>query len=293
MAYLFTHFTMKDHDDENIYFAVSKDGLHWTDIGGDTPVLTTDLGTKGIRDPFILYDERLEKYFIIATDLNTQTASWGDAVTKGSRGLFVWESSDLIHWSKERLIDLAVENAGCLWAPEAIYCKEKEAWLVFFASMVDGKHRIFATLTKDFVNFGETFQYIEKDNHIIDTNIVWCDGWYYRFSKDETTKSIILEKAKSLFDDFESVYCKALDGYEGLEGPETYYLEDRDEWCLIADQYSIGAGYKPFTVKDMSTGDFKPLDETEYDLGKRKKRHGGVIKITDQQYENLINHYKA
>ena len=66
MAYLFTHFTEdKTGDREAIWFALSYDGLHWKDLGGDTPFLTAELGTKGIRDPFIVYDKKLKKYFII------------------------------------------------------------------------------------------------------------------------------------------------------------------------------------------------------------------------------------
>ena len=103
--YLFVHFTTdKSGEQEKIYYAISRDGLKWEDLGGDKPVIETKLGTKGIRDPFIVYDERLGKYFIIATDLNTRVMSWSDAVTVGSRSLFVWESEDLVHWTDERMI---------------------------------------------------------------------------------------------------------------------------------------------------------------------------------------------
>ena len=65
-AYLFTHFTETDKgDQEYVWFAVSRDGLHWQDLGSDEPLLSSKLGTKGIRDPFIVYDEKLKKYFII------------------------------------------------------------------------------------------------------------------------------------------------------------------------------------------------------------------------------------
>ena len=66
MAYLFTHFTSGEKGDrEHIWFSVSRDGLNWIDLGGDEPYLTCEKGTTGIRDPFIVYDEKLKKYFII------------------------------------------------------------------------------------------------------------------------------------------------------------------------------------------------------------------------------------
>ena len=300
MAYLFTHFTSDSTGDkEHIWFSVSFDGLHWQDIGGEKPVLTSDSGTKGIRDPFIVYDENLKKYFIIGTDLLTTSGNWDDFSSKGSRSLLVWESDDLINWSEERLIEVGIPEAGCVWAPEAVYCKEKEMWFVFFASNVkekgdaEPKQRIYGTFTKDFKEFTETFKYIDGETALIDTNIVWDNGWYYRFTKDETNKIIIIERSKNLIsNDYERIHSEVLDNFFGLEGPEAYYLDDKQMWCLIADRYHGNHGYTPFLTKDLSSGDFKQLSPHEFNMGNRKKRHGGVIKIQDNVAEMLIKHYK-
>ncbi len=37
---------------EQIYFALSRDGLHWMDLNNGNPVLLSDIGEKGVR---ILY----------------------------------------------------------------------------------------------------------------------------------------------------------------------------------------------------------------------------------------------
>ncbi len=294
MAYLFTHFTSgKGGDRESIWFSVSHDGLHWTDLGGDIPLLTTDKGTKGIRDPFIVYDEKLGKYFIIATDLLAIGNDWYHYTHKGSRSIFVWESEDLVSWSEERLIEVGIPEAGNVWAPEAVWCEEEGAWFVFFASNVKEKpfegrkQRIYGTFTRDFCEFTPTFKYIDAKNDVIDTTIICAEGYYYRFSKDETHKKIIIERAKTLLGEYEPVYSETFENYFGLEGPEIYYLEDRQQWCLIADRYHGNKGYVPF-VADKLGGDFKELPEGEYDMGKRKKRHGGVISISDEDYERLV-----
>ena len=127
---------------------------------------------------------------------------------------------------------------------------------------------------------------------MIDTDIVWDNGWYYRFSKDETNKVITLEKSQDLINGpFEEVYSKCLSELYGVEGPECYYLENQKKWCLIVDQYSFNGGYLPLVTDDLSSGDFEKLDSTEYHLGARKKRHGGIIKITREDMERLIQHY--
>lgn len=298
-AYLFVHFTSGNTGDkEHIWFSVSRDGLHWTDLGGDEPLLKSRLGTKGIRDPFILYDENLKKYFIIATDLCTANGDWYSFSHHGSRSLLVWESEDLINWSDERLVEVGIESAGCVWAPEAIFCKEKNMWFVFWASCVkeDGdtehKQRIYGSFTKDFKEFTPAFKYIDAETAVIDTNIVWDNGWYYRFSKDETNKHITVERCRKLVgEEWESVYSKVLAEFYGLEGPECYYLDEQNKWCLIADRYSTNSGYTPFLTDDLSSGEFTQLSPDEFDMGKRKKRHGGILKISDELADKLIEHY--
>lgn len=298
-AYLFTHFTETNTGDkEQIWFAISRDGLNWTDLGGNEPILSSKLGTKGIRDPFIIYDEKVKKYYIIATDLNTASGNWDDFANRGSRSIFVWESDDLINWSDERLVEVGIENAGCVWAPEAVFCKEKDMWFVFWASNVkevgdtEPKQRIYGAFTKDFKEFTPTFKYIDGKTALIDTNIVWDNGWYYRFSKDETNKFIIFERCRELIgEEWESIHSELLANFYGLEGPECYYLDKQKKWCLIADQYHAHKGYTPFLTDDLSSGVFKQLHNDEFNMGKRKKRHGGVIKISDEQAETLIEHF--
>ncbi|MBQ8301167.1 MAG: discoidin domain-containing protein, partial [Clostridia bacterium] len=52
-AYLFVHFvgTEATEDDEQIYFSVSQDGTTWRTLNEGTPVLTSNVGEKGVRDP--------------------------------------------------------------------------------------------------------------------------------------------------------------------------------------------------------------------------------------------------
>ncbi len=302
MAYLFTHFTNEENgrfDKEAIWLSVSRDGLNWTDLGGEAPFLSTGKGTTGIRDPFIVYDERIGKYFIIATDLcTTKGGNWYDYSHKGSRSLFVWESEDLVSWSEERLVEVGIEGAGCVWAPEAVFCEEENKWLVFWASCVkeegekEHKQRIYASFTDDFVTFSPAFKYIDAETDVIDTNIVRDKGWYYRFSKDETNKVITVERCRTLVpkegEKYERIHSDVLADFFGLEGPEAYFLEEKNKWCLIADRYHTRKGYIPFLCDDLSTGNFKIADDSEYNMGERPKRHGGVIKISDAEADRLI-----
>jgi len=48
-GYLFGHFIGEgDGNGEQIYFAVSEDGLHFKDLNGGKPVLVSTIGEKGV-----------------------------------------------------------------------------------------------------------------------------------------------------------------------------------------------------------------------------------------------------
>ncbi len=293
MKFLFAHFTGEHDDGEQVYFSVSQDGLNFEDLNYGKYVLGSTIGEKGARDPFLVKDTKNNKYYLIATDLRIASKKgWKVAQYEGSRNILIWESNDLINWSKERSVEVGVEGAGCVWAPEAIYVEEKGAFFLFFASMTkfgneEYKQKIYSTWTKDFVEFTEPEIYIERENHVIDTTIACENGTYYRFSKDETTKKIIMEKGLSLEKDaFEQIHSKQLEILAGVEGPEIYKL-DNGKWCLIVDRFAKGLGYLPLITDDLSSGEFKIVDESFYDFGQTLKRHGGVIQITDEEYDRM------
>lgn len=299
-GYLFIHFTGEEKDGEQIYFSLSRDGLHWNDLNGGKPVLYSGTGTCGARDPFPVRSPLDGKIYLIATDLRIEAGEgWEAAQERGSRNLLVWESEDLVHWSEVRSCEVGIPEAGCVWAPEAVFDGQKNAFLVFFASKTkmagekEGKHRIYAAYTKDFKEFTETFLYMERENHVIDTTILESGGRYYRISKDETEKRLILETADSLLGEFIRIDSLALAGLIGVEGPEGYLLPDGKTWCLIADRFQEGTGYLPLLTEDLASGAFTILRPGQYDMGRTKKRHGGILRITDEEYERLGGAYLA
>lgn len=80
-AYFFTYFAGEGYSDgEQIYFAASKNGLKWQDLNDNKPVLTSTLGEKGVRDPFIIRSAEGDKFYMIATDLKINGGNgWGAA----------------------------------------------------------------------------------------------------------------------------------------------------------------------------------------------------------------------
>lgn len=303
--YLFVHFTGEHENGEQIYFSVSKDGLHYEDLNGGQPVLISEIGEKGVRDPFLIRDEVNNKFYIIATDLRIASGKgWGWAQFDASRKLIVWESENLTDWSQPWAVEIGVSDAGCVWAPEAVYDEERKAFMVFWASMTPkdkpekAKQKIYRSFTKDFREFSAPELYIERENHVIDTDIVrvtcerdGIDG-YVRFSKDETTKNIRTDYGRTLDkESFSDIHCPALEAMPGVEGPICFYIEGSKKWCLMVDRYAEGKGYIPLLSEDIIAGDFRVLEPSEFDFGKTLKRHGGILPISCQEYDSLIAKY--
>lgn len=298
-AYLFAHFvnTEGDANCEQIYFSVSQDGQTWTTLNDKKPILTSNVGEKGVRDPYILRGED-GKFFIIATDLsiyNTKSngkADWTRAAQRGSKSIVVWESSDLVNWSEASLVKINNDNAGCTWAPEVVWDNEKQQYMVFWASVISddsyAKYRIYRSYTSDFKTFSAPELYIEEPNAVIDTTIIDHKGVYYRFTKNEARSSITMQECTSLSGKWKDVETYNLGDMTGYEGPTIYKMNGENKWCLLLDLFSKSQGYKPFVTSDITKGNFTAGTAFTFD---GTYRHGTVMPITKAEYDRLVNQY--
>lgn len=230
VGYLFGHFIGEEtKDSEQIYFAISEGGFNFKDMNGGKPVLISEVGERGVRDPYICRSFEGDRFFLIATDLSiNHRGGWFkneqgyyDPSTTGSQYLVLWESEDLVNWTDARLIDVAPANAGMAWAPEMIYNEETGEYIIFFSSSImnpetkykEKPNTIYYVATRDFVHFSDTKIFIDNQTdgeegdrrrEIIDTTVIKIGGWYYSVSKDgdnaEAGGGIRILKTKSLLD---------------------------------------------------------------------------------------------
>ena len=288
---------------EQIYFGISADGRRWEALNGGHPVLVSDVGEKGVRDSFLLRSHDGQKVWLIATDLCVnRNRDWHRNTHAGSRSIVVWETSDLVHWSPPRLAVVAPDDAGCVWAPEAIYDEEAGDYLLYWASTTGrdnySRQRIWAAHTKDFRSFDKPFMLIEKENHVIDIDIARDGATYYRFIKDDEMKSVSMAFSKKLTEPWREMRQFTAGQGKNFEGPICYRLKAATdgrapEWCLLLDNVSdrIGHGafgYMPFISNDLSTGQFTPATDFHFPY---RFRHGSVLPITTAERERLKSAY--
>ncbi|SDN94760.1 Beta-xylosidase [Streptomyces sp. cf386] len=314
-GYLFAYFTGEGTaDGEQIRYALSRgnDPLHWRELNAGKPVLSSTIGEKGLRDPFVIRSPEGDKFYMIATDLRmyqNSSGSWDQVQRHGSKSIMVWESTDLVHWTDQRQVKVSPDNAGNTWAPEAYWDDTLGEFVVFWASKLyaadDPDHTgstynkmLYAT-TKDFRTFSEPKVWDDPGYSVIDSTVVQHKGTYYRYTKDERdpgssspcSKFITAEKSTSLTDtsyDFVAD-CIGSGAMERGEGPTVFKSNAEEKWYLFIDEYG-GRGYVPFETTDLDSGKWTPSQNYQLPAS---PRHGTVIPVTQAEYDRLLAAYPA
>lgn len=297
VGYFFPYFVGEGQPNgEQIYFALSQgnDPLHWQELNDGNPVITSDLGEKGLRDPFIIRSPEGDKFYMIATDLKIYgNGDWGRAQREGSRSLMVWESTDLVNWSNQRMIEVAPPEAGNTWAPEAFYDESTGEYVVFWSSKIytDETHsgdtylKMMYATTRDFYTFTEPQIYMDYGIPTLDTTMIEHDGKIHRISK---ANNIIHEVGDFIFDTFDMVKEGVEVGkLQRGEGPAIFKSNTEEKWYLFIDEYGL-RGYVPFETTDLNSGVW--TISSNYELPS-SPRHGTVIPITQSEYNKLYNKY--
>ncbi|KAH8892572.1 family 43 glycosyl hydrolase [Thozetella sp. PMI_491] len=302
-GYMFAYFTGNTLAGENIYFAASNgnNALSWAELNGGQPILTSTLGTKGLRDPFIMRSPQGDTFYLLSTDLSIGSGtSWGDSVRFGSRYLEVWESHDLITWSAQRHVLVSPPTAGNTWAPEAFYDDDLGSYIVFWASELYAEtdtnhtgstyHRVLRSETRDFVTFSDPVIWEDSGVSRIDSTVIKAGDTYYRFTKDEGGSAtgcvdIIQERATNLTADVSGwtlvASCIGANaGTSSVEGPTSFKSNvgdaNGDKYYLFVDEYS-SRGYIPLETADIANPSWKVSSSFSLPTS---PRHGTVLPVT-------------
>ncbi|RKL65649.1 hydrolase [Salipaludibacillus neizhouensis] len=305
-GYLFTYMPGEGFPNgEQIYFGLSEGNnpLNWNALNNGEAVISSVLGDEGVRDAHIIRSPEGDKFYMIATDLRIRNnTSWGQSVRNGSRSIMVWESTDLIHWSEQRMVEVAPPEAGNTWAPESFYDETTGEYIVFWASSLyeneeqrangNSYHRMMYAKTRDFHTFTEPEVYMDFGYSIIDTTMIEHDGGIHRITKGGYSSDtrpvndfVFQEVGDSVLDpDFE--FIKEGIGIGDIdrgEGPAIFKSNTEEKWYLLIDEYG-GRGYILFETTDLISGDWKLSEDVNLP---NRARHGTVLPITQEEHQRL------
>lgn len=292
-AYLFAYFTGNDPSQEQICFATSRDGYKYKALNGGKAVVKSNSGTKCVRDPYIFRGED-GCFYMIATDMKS-ALGWSS-----NRNLISWKSEDLINWTDETIIEIdgickATKNTIRAWAPQAIWDPERGEYMIYFAlcsSATKGATVMYYAYSPDMKTLSTDPALLfapSNGNSAIDADIIYHDGLYYMYFKDETSGGIRVTTSKKLTSGYSYTKSKLVSP-EGLavEGSSIFKLIDGSGWLLISDAYTSGYFVMEHTT-DLKK--FTTLDQNEYRFN-FTPRHGSVIPITKEEYDALRNTFK-
>ncbi|TRM64803.1 glycosyl hydrolase [Schizophyllum amplum] len=311
-AYGFIYFTGESYENgEQIYFAVSDGNTPgaWNTVNNAEPVLTSMMGEQGLRDPFIIRHPDTGTFYVVATDLKMYGSdrSWDDASRTGSLSLAIWDSSDLVTWSDQRLVQVSPPEAGMSWAPEARWDADAAVFNVYWASKLhestdtehtgDSYSRQMIANTTDFATFTEAEVWLDYGSDTIDTTTIYDEvsGYWHRFTKfsaygSDNFTGVVQTRAlpENFFaNDWELVFQGIGDAEFGqVEGPLVF--EDNEEeniYHVWVDKISP-QGYEPFTTDNISSGSWTYNDD--YILPS-DPRHGTVFAISSSEAEALLS----
>ncbi|KAL4806083.1 hypothetical protein BDV18DRAFT_138648 [Aspergillus unguis] len=301
VGYLAVYWTTED---ESVYFSLSSndDPLAFEPVNGGNAIVSPTLGTKAIRDTTIVrgVGDDEGKYWIIGTDLDIDSTTWDLASRNGSRAIFVWESTDLINWTDERLVTVEDERAGMAWAPDAIWDEEQGQYFVHWAAQLyaanntahAGDPELINSLryayTSDFRTFSEPQTYITQGNETsIDLSFLQIDeSTLIRYFVDGATTSPVQDISREgLFGDWTRL-DGVIEDSQSFEAPYPFWDNvEEGKAYLLCDRVGDDPGVEAWSSSgdDIEAGNW--AKDAEHDL--TWMRHLSVLAVTQEQYDAL------
>ena len=327
-AYAFAYFAGESTDDgEKIYMGASKgnDPMDYDELNDGKPVLASQFGTKGLRDPFIIRSHEGDRFYLLATDLKAYPAvDFGKAQQTGSKYLEIWESTDLVHWSNQRHVKVSSDFAGNTWAPESYYDENTGEYVVYWASALypttetagrdinTSYQRMMYATTRDFVTFSDPKPWIDvkrgTGKGMIDATVVKDGDTFYRVVKDEAYMIPRQEKSTDLratvtgslptttsAPGWQLVKEKLGLGqpnpwggtFTGGEGPTVFRdNKDPDHWIMFIDQPSYHGGQGYMAFETHDIASANWTAVPDADLPS-SPRHGTVLPVTQAELDRM------
>lgn len=291
--YLMVYFVGNEPEQERIHLAVSEDGYNFKPLNNNEAIITQEKGTKCVRDPYILRASDKEGYYIIGTDMRSDDG-WASNHT-----FVVWYSQNLIDWTDERIID--VEEFGLpgtvrAWAPQAFWDEEKGMYMVYWSNCqvendVWTPTVLWYAYSKNLTKLDTQPQilYAPSNGHdAIDGDIIYKDGVYYLYYKDEVEKKICYVTSDKLTGPYSEPEDKQVSlYYTNVEGNFMYNIAGTDTYVMMIDCYSK----KKFVIQQTDDMvNFKRVNPAQYTLD-FSPRHGSVLHITDEEYDRIKEYF--
>lgn len=271
------------------HLAYSLDGLIWNKLNMK---ITTDLGTKRIRDPKVTRDKDGEFIYLATEGFDNPS-------------IYIMKAPGLLDFSNQKLVQVAYYDEGLrltgerAWAPEIYYDHTTDEYFIYFSdnghvdSLGNKGGPIYAVTTSDLENMSYPFIYFNPGYSVIDGTIINLQGKYWLFYKDERKAAQTIFYASSdKLNGFNKAYDeKFLNLIKYMEGP-FMFKNKNGGYFLYMDNYPNGTFYGASFSKLGEDNDITWFDKEDIVLPEEDTRHGSVIEVTEKELNRIIEKYK-
>ncbi|GAA4949273.1 glycoside hydrolase family 43 protein [Actinoplanes utahensis] len=282
----FTESPSKLADDYGLHLAVSSNGLDWTPLNQNNPVVTPTAGTRGLRDPFIMRKQD-GAFVVLATDLT------GTDFTQPNQYIHCWDSADLRSFTGYRRLRMHTMNTHT-WAPEAFWDAARGQYGIIYSANSGGRDAFHVNYTGDFRTVGSAQLFFDPGFDVLDATMHIHDGVNYLYYKSFADGRLYGARSSTLnprgFD--RGTYTSGVVN-GGIEAPIVVKANDRNEWYLYGDSFSPNNGeLYVWRSGDIGANSWSPLTKAQYHQPLNAK-HPTICPITATEHANLLSRWGA
>ncbi len=287
-AWLFIYF--KEPGNQGIYFALSRDGYHYTPLNdgqpwvapaqaGDAPAQRGEL----MRDVFLTRGP--DGLFHMVWTWNWRGNSLGYA-----------SSPDLLTWSAQKQVPIMADFPATnnVWAPETYWDAKKNQWLLIWSSSMkdsqDG-NRIWYSMTPDFQTFSKPAIFFDPGYVTIDATIFHGKSGPYRLIfKEQTYDPLTFQERVATGATLEGPWSDISGpiNESWSEGPSA--IQVGKQYIVFYDHYRAPRA----RYEAVATTDWKHWqDITAQTSLPPYSKHGSFLHITDEEAVRLLARHDA
>ncbi|KAB8194767.1 alpha-L-arabinofuranosidase [Nonomuraea phyllanthi] len=284
-AYVFAYFTETPNGngaDYGLHLAVSQDGLNWTPLNQNNPVVTPTAGTLGLRDPFILRKQD-GTFVILATDLN------GTDFGQNNQYLHVWDSTDLRNFTGYRRIRMHNLNTHT-WAPTAFWDASRGQYGIVYSAN-NGTDVFMVNYTSDFRTVSAGQVYFSPGFPVLDGDVVVDGSTFYLYYKNLSNGLLYGARSSTGAPNSYTTYTSGLRQGSGMEAPMLVRNNAGTGWWLWGDSYSpVNNDYYAWSSSNVGGDSWTVMNQRAYTPPLNAK-HGSIAGITASEYNGLVSRW--
>ncbi len=285
-AWLFIYF--KEPGNQGIYFALSRDGYHYTPLNDGQSWVAPAQAGELMRDVFLTRGP--DGLFHMVWTWNWRGNSLGYA-----------SSPDLLTWSAQRNIPIMADFPATnnVWAPETYWDATKKQWLLIWSSSMkdsqDG-NRIWFSLTPDFETFSKPAIFFDPGYVTIDATIFHgatthgSSGPYRLIFKEQTYDPLTFQERVATGPTLEGPWSN-------ISGPINESWSEGPSAIQVAKQYIVFYDHyraPRARYEAVATTDWKHWqDITAQTSLPPYSKHGSFLHITDEEATRLLARHDA